>query len=52
MPQSTFGWKRNIGPGEGLVLPGTKPSPEPLLTQLNSTMSLDHNGLIAGLAVG
>ena len=51
MPQSTFGWKRSIGSGEGLALPDTKPSPEPMLTQMNCTMSLYHNGLIAGLRI-
>ena len=51
MSQSNFGWKRSTDSGDGLVLLGTKLSPEPLLTQINCTMSLDHKDLIARLAV-
>ena len=51
MSHSTFGWERSTGSGDGLVLLGTKLSPEPRLTQINCTMSLDHKELIAKLAV-
>ena len=34
MPQNPFDDQINLGSGYGLVLSGTKPLPEPMLTQI------------------